>query len=64
MDRLSRNGSYLVAAEGESIARMRLDRDAKISSHKYGATKSINGVKASFHPAGHILGSAQVHIEY
>jgi putative mRNA 3-end processing factor len=30
----------------------------------YGATRSINGVTVSFHPAGHILGSAQVRLEY
>lgn len=58
------NAHYLVAKEGESIARIRLDRDADISSQKYGTTTSINGVKLSFHPAGHILGSSQARIEY
>jgi putative mRNA 3-end processing factor len=58
------NGSYLVAKEGEAIARIRLDPDAKISSQKYGASTTINGVKVSFHSAGHILGSSQARIEY
>lgn len=58
------NGSYLVTSEGESIAHIRLDPDAKISSQKYGMTSLINGVKVSFHPAGHILGSAQVRVEF
>jgi len=30
----------------------------------YGEVKMINGVKVSFHPAGHIIGSAQIRIEY
>lgn len=56
--------NYLVATEGEALARIRLDPDSTISSQKYGAVSEMNGVKLSFHPAGHILGSAQVRIEY
>src|SRR5688572_12712574 len=55
---------YLVAKPGERLARIRLDQDAKIATQEYGHTTSVNGVKISFHPAGHILGSAQVRIEY
>ncbi len=58
------SSSYLVAASGEEIARIRLDPDANISSLAYGKTSTMNGVKVSFHPAGHILGSAQVRVEY
>jgi putative mRNA 3-end processing factor len=58
------NGRYLVAKAGERLARIRLDEDAKIATIDYGKTTSVNGVKISFHPAGHILGSAQVRIEY
>ena len=56
--------NYLVAAEGEALARIRLDPESTIVGQKYGATSEINGVKISFHPAGHILGSTQVRIEY
>ncbi|MEO8649883.1 MAG: ligase-associated DNA damage response exonuclease [Acidobacteriota bacterium] len=56
--------SYLVASEGERLARIRLGDDAKISGLEYGKTVSLNGVKVSLHPAGHILGSAQVRIEH
>ena len=56
--------SYLVASPGESIARIRLDQEADIQTLDYGKPKTINGVKVSFHPAGHILGSAQVRVEY
>jgi len=31
---------------------------------EYGKTPTVDGVKISFHPAGHILGSAQVRVEY
>src|SRR5688572_820337 len=58
------NHKYLVAKPGETLARIRPDPDAKISSLDYGKKTTINGVRVSFHPAGHILGSAQVRIEY
>ena len=58
------NRSYLVTTTGESIARIRLDLGADISTLDYGKTALINGVQVSFHPAGHILGSSQVRIEY
>src|SRR5690606_39858919 len=31
---------------------------------EYGESLDINGVKVSLHPAGHIIGSAQVRLEY
>jgi putative mRNA 3-end processing factor len=55
---------YLVAAEGERLARIRLDPEAHIVTQPYGKISNINGVKLSFHPAGHILGSSQVRVEY
>lgn len=35
-----------------------------IETKKYGERFSINGVKFSFHPAGHIIGSCQIRVEY
>ena len=58
----SRN--YLVAKQGEALARIRLDPESTVTGQPYGAPLEINGVTVSFHPAGHILGSAQVRIEY
>ncbi len=55
---------YLVTKQSESLARIRLDPEASISSQEYGFVATINGVRVSFHPAGHILGSAQVRVEY
>ena len=55
---------YLVAAAGSGIARRRLGSDADIVPLEYGKPTVRNGVTISFHPAGHILGSAQVRIEH
>ena len=54
---------YLTARAGEPLVRARLGSDARIESLEYGASIQINGVRISFHPAGHILGSAQVRLE-
>jgi putative mRNA 3-end processing factor len=35
-----------------------------VTGKKYGETFSINGVQFSFHPAGHVPGSAQIRVEY
>jgi putative mRNA 3-end processing factor len=58
------HGSYLVTKKGAGLLRLRLDPGARIETREYGAMIDMNGVKLSFHPAGHILGSAQVRIEY
>ncbi len=46
------------------ILKLRLGEGIHAESMAYGATKDINGVQLSFHPAGHIIGSAQVRLEY
>ncbi len=62
----ARRGSnqYLCAKQCESLLRLRLGKKISIQSMLYGASTSINSVKISFHPAGHILGSAQIRIEH
>ena len=57
-------GSYLVSAAGERVTRVRLDPTAAIQTAEYGETTHVNGVAVSLHPAGHILGSAQVRVEH
>jgi putative mRNA 3-end processing factor len=54
---------YLCAQPCEVLLRTRLGADAAIESAAYGRSVERNGVRVSFHPAGHILGSAQVRIE-
>lgn len=38
--------------------------DVNIETIAYDEVRTINGVKFSFHPAGHVLGSAQIRAEY
>jgi putative mRNA 3-end processing factor len=56
-------GKYLVARDGAAVTRARLDETATIETALYGEPVDINGVRVSMHPAGHILGSAQVRLE-
>jgi putative mRNA 3-end processing factor len=58
----SRN--YLISKVGEEIFRARLGNLGNLQTLPYGETIVRNGVKISLHPAGHILGSAQVRVEY
>ena len=58
------SAKYLATREGRRILRTRLGPSAVIDTLSYGEQHLINGVTVSFHPAGHILGSAQVRIEY
>ncbi len=58
-------GSYLVAERGVGVTRERLGQWAdRVEGIGFGATRTINGVRVSLHPAGHILGSAQVRLEH
>jgi putative mRNA 3-end processing factor len=54
---------YLGATDGLHVLRQRLGPEAHITPLPYGETLYINGIKLSLHPAGHILGSAQVRLE-
>jgi putative mRNA 3-end processing factor len=57
--------AYLVTREGLRITRERLGSLAsRVEATDYGAAREINGVRVSYHPAGHILGSAQIRVEY
>ena len=54
---------YLAATPSEHVLRARLP-DIDLQTVHYGAPLDINGVRVSLHPAGHVLGSAQVRIEH
>lgn len=60
-----RRGSdrYLVAAHGLPIAAVRLGEVERLTGVDYGATVQLGEVRVSFHPAGHVLGSAQIRID-
>ena len=56
-------GRYLAAAPGHGLLRLRVGAGADIQSVAYGERVVHGGVTVSLHPAGHILGSAQVRLE-
>lgn len=58
------NKFYLSHHLSKPIIQHRLGQDIKIESLAYGEKRMINGVQFSFHPAGHIIGSAQIRVEY
>jgi putative mRNA 3-end processing factor len=62
----ARRGSqmYYSTVSGESLLRVRLGKNISVSAFHYGQKFEIGPVTLSFHPAGHILGSAQVRLEY
>lgn len=62
----ARTGSkyYLASRSSLLVLRERLGSKAHIQTLEYGEQIDQNGVKVSLHPAGHLLGSAQVRLEY
>jgi putative mRNA 3-end processing factor len=56
--------SYLCTATSVPILQHRLGIHQKIQGVQFGEKIHIHGVTISFHPAGHIVGSAQIRIEY
>jgi putative mRNA 3-end processing factor len=56
------SAAYLSTPDTASILRRRLGPDATLESVGYGQPLRIRDVTVSFHPAGHVLGSAQIRI--
>jgi putative mRNA 3-end processing factor len=56
-------GSYLCAAPCAPLLARRFGSDAIIEPVRYGARLAVGSVRVSFHPAGHVLGSAQIRVE-
>jgi putative mRNA 3-end processing factor len=64
-DHLRRGHSrYILARPGLGIARNRLRGRPDILAIDYGEPVMLRSVRVSLHPAGHILGSAQVRLEH
>jgi putative mRNA 3-end processing factor len=55
---------YLAAAPAEGVLRARLGADIDLQTLAYGQVIDHFGVRLSLHPAGHVLGSAQVRLEH
>ncbi|MCE6961479.1 ligase-associated DNA damage response exonuclease [Cereibacter sphaeroides] len=56
------HGSYLATEGSAPVIRYRLG-EIDLSTIRYGERRQIGGVTVSFHPAGHVPGSAQIRIE-
>jgi putative mRNA 3-end processing factor len=56
--------AYLATDVSRSLILRRLGPDAPVTGIGYGDAVEMNGVRVSLHPAGHILGSAQVRVEH
>ena len=57
------HGHYLCHRDSLPILRLRLG-EILAQAMDYGETVLRNGVRISLHPAGHVIGSAQVRVEY
>ena len=53
----------LCSAQGAGLLRARLG-DIQLQALDWGVALALNGVRISLHPAGHVLGSAQVRVEH
>jgi putative mRNA 3-end processing factor len=57
-------GVVHAATPGLGLLRWRLGDAQALSGHAYGESFVLGGARVSLHPAGHVLGSAQVRIEH
>jgi putative mRNA 3-end processing factor len=57
------SGTYVCHRDTAPILRQRLG-DVAIETVTYGELLTRNGVELSFHPAGHVLGSAQIRVAW
>ncbi len=55
---------YLCHTLTKNIIKHRIGADTSVETLNYNEPKTINGVQVSFHPAGHIIGSCQIRLEY
>lgn len=56
--------SYLCSPTCKPLLQIRLPNAPKIESVPYGQKMKIGDCTVSFHPAGHLLGSAQIRVEH
>src|SRR6185503_9289468 len=59
------HGAVLATQETLDIMRLRYGDNfaGRTQAIRYGESIDLNGIKATFHPAGHVLGSAQIAVE-
>ncbi len=54
---------YLCADSGRGVLQERMGKEAQIDTLPFGERVNIGDVSVSLHPAGHLLGSAQIRLE-
>lgn len=57
-------GKYLCHHHTVPILQSRIGTDIRVQGVEYRQPITINGVGVSFHPAGHIIGSAQIRLQH
>src|SRR5688500_4737812 len=57
------SAAYLCAEATAPLLARRFGPDVAIESQPYGRALTIGGTGVSFHPAGHVLGSAQIRVD-
>jgi len=55
---------YLTHEDNLPVVKQRLGHNISVEGRRYGEIVTLNGVKISLHPAGHIYGSSQVRFEH
>ena len=58
------NGSYLFHRYSLPVMQLRLGTENNFQTSEWETPVFRNGVRISFHPAGHVIGSAQVRVEH
>ena len=58
------HAAYLAAAPAEAVMRVRLGAGIALQTLRYGERLRLGEVDVSLHPAGHVLGSAQVRLAH
>ena len=56
--------AYIATHSALPVIKHRLGSHINAKGVDYGEEINVNGVKFSFHPAGHIIGSAQIRVEF
>lgn len=56
-------GTYLTSSTGATVLRARLGHSISVQPIDWGTPLHVGDVTISLHPAGHVLGSAQVRVE-
>ena len=55
---------YISTHETSEIIKERIGSEINIKTYDYGEEFKINGIKITFHPSGHILGSSQIKFNF